>query len=589
MQRAHFLLREAMFAAGSAASLAALLIWLGPPGNDLAAHVYQRTVFLHDGSSLEQLLVRRPLQLRHLQRPLLPLAGVGIKPLAIASIATAALAFAVVVCRQWGPLARWSSRTFGVVWAGLVISAAFPFALGIALGLLAIWALQAGKRWRFGILAVLTAAASPLAFLLLAIFLAGIGLGMRERGRHLLAPTLIVAAVGASQFLLARAFADGGRYPFSMFELGSIMLFCTLGALLTWHVEGARMIRWFFVAYAAASVVAFAVASPLGENIARVRFAALPIAVLVLSLRSWRHCRSPPSHSCSQPPGTSARTHGASRASVEPSAHAEYWQPAIDFLRENLTPSYRVEAVDTSGHWAAVYLPRADIPLTRGWFRQDDFQNEVLYELDGATYLRWLRLLGVRYVVLTDAPPTTARRGGSSDPQPSLRARARVARPAPDDLLGPASAPARDRIRPGRGARARSDVHAPSRRSAWTLPARRALLAVLESHRRLPLPREGRDDPAPVAPPGLLLLRFKVDTGRALATMVGSGPAECPRPSPSYSCRKAGGSSGSGSRRPGSRLAAADSRDPGRDDRDPHLSRQPLVDRRAEDDVRVVA
>ena len=45
-------MREAMLAAGSAASLAALLFWLGPPGNDLAAHVYQRTVFLHDGFQL---------------------------------------------------------------------------------------------------------------------------------------------------------------------------------------------------------------------------------------------------------------------------------------------------------------------------------------------------------------------------------------------------------------------------------------------------------------------------------------------------------------------------------------------------------
>ena len=52
MYRAHTLLREAMFAAGSAASLAVLLFWLGPPGNDLAAHVYQRTVFLHDGFQL---------------------------------------------------------------------------------------------------------------------------------------------------------------------------------------------------------------------------------------------------------------------------------------------------------------------------------------------------------------------------------------------------------------------------------------------------------------------------------------------------------------------------------------------------------
>ena len=65
----------------------------------------------------------------------------------------------------------------------------------------------------------------------------------------------------------------------------------------------------------------------------------------------------------------------------QPAAQASYWQPAIEFLNENLTPSYRVEVVDTAGHWAAVHLPEAGIPLVRGWFRQDDFpQNQVLYE-----------------------------------------------------------------------------------------------------------------------------------------------------------------------------------------------------------------
>ena len=106
--------------------------------------------------------------------------------------------------------------------------------------------------------------------------------------------------------------------------------------------------------------------------------------------------------------GTSARTPGRC-----PGAHAStkrrallYWAPAAKYLHKHLTPSYRVEAVDTAGHWAAVYLPRAGIPLTRGWFRQDDFpQNEVLYDnLTGTTYRAWLRSLGVRYVVLTDAP-----------------------------------------------------------------------------------------------------------------------------------------------------------------------------------------
>jgi hypothetical protein len=410
VHRAHFLLREAMLAAGSAASLAALLIWLGPPGNDLAAHVYQRTVFLHHGFQLwNNFWYGGRYSFVTYSVLYYPLAAVfGIRALAIISIGIAALAFAIVVCRQFGPLARWSSRTFAVVWSLLVISAAFPFALGFALGLLALVALQAGRRWWFGILAVLTVAASPLAFLLLAIFLAGIGLGMLERGRRLIAPAAILLFVSGCQFLLMRAFADGGRYPFSEFELMCILTFCVLGALLTWRVEYARALRWFFIAYGVVSLATYAFTTPLGENIARVRLIALPIAVLVLSLRRWRPLPvaalvlvlaamwnlGPHAWALSR----SAREHEA--------ASALYWAPAAKYLHKHLTPSYRVEAVDTAGHWAAVYLPRAGIPLTRGWFRQDDFpQNEVLYDnLTGTTYRAWLRSLGVRYVVLTDAP-----------------------------------------------------------------------------------------------------------------------------------------------------------------------------------------
>jgi hypothetical protein len=411
VERAHFLLREAMLAAGSAASLAALLIWLGPPGNDLAAHVYQRTVFLHHGFQLwNNFWYGGRYSFVTYSVLYYPLAAVfGIRALAILSIGIAALAFAVVVCRQYGPVARWSSRTFAVVWAGLVISAAFPFALGFALGLLALWALQAGKRWHFGVLAVLTVAASPLAFLLLAIFLAGIGLGMLERAQRLVVPAAIVLAVGGCQFLLMRAFSDGGRYPFSEFELVCIMTFCVLGAALTWRVEHTRAIRWFFVAYAVVSLVTYAFATPLGENIARVRLVALPIAVLVFSLRSWKPL--PVAAVVLVMAGTwniAPHAWSYTRATREHQAStAEYWQPAAAYLTKHLTPSYRVEVVDTAGHWSAVYLPRAGIPLTRGWFRQDDFpQNEILYDkpLMKGPYLAWLRSLGVRYVVLTDAP-----------------------------------------------------------------------------------------------------------------------------------------------------------------------------------------
>jgi hypothetical protein len=72
-----------------------------------------------------------------------------------------------------------------------------------------------------------------------------------------------------------------------------------------------------------------------------------------------------------------------------------------------MTASYRVEAVDTVGHWPAAYLARAGIPLARGWFRQDDFpRNSILYgDLSARAYLTWLHSLGVRYVVLSDAKP----------------------------------------------------------------------------------------------------------------------------------------------------------------------------------------
>ena len=49
MTRETPVLREATLAAGGAAALAALLVWLGPPGADLAEHAYQRTLFLNDG------------------------------------------------------------------------------------------------------------------------------------------------------------------------------------------------------------------------------------------------------------------------------------------------------------------------------------------------------------------------------------------------------------------------------------------------------------------------------------------------------------------------------------------------------------
>ena len=62
--------------------------------------------------------------------------------------------------------------------------------------------------------------------------------------------------------------------------------------------------------------------------------------------------------------------------------------------------------MDTVDHWSALYLARANIPLVRGWFRQDDHPvaNLLYHRFTPAQYVAWLRRLGVAYVVLTNAP-----------------------------------------------------------------------------------------------------------------------------------------------------------------------------------------
>ena len=206
----HPLVREAVLSAAAAAGVAAALAWLGPPGTDFAAHAYQRTLFLEHGFTLwNNFWYAGRYSFVTYSLLYYPLAALlGIRLLAVATVALAALAFAVVLWREWGATTRWSSRTFAVVWAGIVLSAAFPFALGMAFALIAIWALQAGKRWRFAVLAALTLAASPLSFLLLVIVLAGVALARRESVNWV--PVAGVLAVAAFEAVLWRVFPGGG-------------------------------------------------------------------------------------------------------------------------------------------------------------------------------------------------------------------------------------------------------------------------------------------------------------------------------------------------------------------------------------------
>ena len=407
---------EPMAAAAVAGALAALLVWLGPQGTDLAAHAYQRALYLQHGFVLwDNYWYGGRYSFVNYSVLYYPLAALlGIKLLAVLTVVLTVAAFGAVVRDEWGARGRWSVRVFAVAWALLVVSAAFPFMLGCAFALLALRTLQRGRRAWFAALALAALGASPLAFVLLVVVLAGIALSRRRDASAFVAPALAIVAIAALELVLQRMFPAHGRFPFSLAEFAAAVTFCTLGLALTWRVAEARALRWIFAAYLLACTAAFAVSSPVGENIARLRFVAAPLAVLMMSLRDWR-----PRFVCvaglalavswNITPLAASFVHGVD----DPASHAAYWAPATTFLRAHLPAGYRVEAVDTTNHWPADFLARADIPLTRGWFRQEDFpQNQLLYgQLGAAQYVRWLRALSVRYVVLTARPPDYSSRG----------------------------------------------------------------------------------------------------------------------------------------------------------------------------------
>lgn len=526
-------LREAALAGALAAVLTPFALWLGPPGTDFAAHLYQRLFFLEHGLALwNNFWYAGRYSFVTYSLLYYPVAAVvGLRALALLSVVAAAGGFSLLVGRQWGKRARPSSRAFAVLWPATVFSATFPFTLGTALALHAGVALQRGRKVVFALLALLTLAASPLAFAFLALGVASAVPGVRAAVGRLRAPALVVLCGLALELALFRMFPGGGRYAFALVDFLPAVAFAGLGILATRRVDGARALRALFVLYGLACAVFFVVPSELGGNLARLKYAALPLALLAIGLRGWRPLRvAVPLAAVAAVWNLAPVAGNVARAAADPSAEAAYWRPAVEYLSGRLDPSYRVEVVDTADHWGAAYLPAAGIPLVRGWYRQDDFPaNAILYGPFGAkAYLAWLRRLGVRYVVLTDAPPDYSARAEAAllrSGRSGLRRVLRTARLAIFEVPGPrpiVTGPARARVlrlEPTRvllevGARGRYRVAI--RHSPYLVAAPACISRGRDGMLRIDVPRAG-----------LVEIDFEVRATRALQTLAGIEGPRC--------------------------------------------------------------
>ena len=186
------------------------------------------------------------------------------------------------------------------------------------------------------------------------------GLGISNRFQHF---RFIAVVVGFSMLLelaLYRLFPGSGRFPFGPWNLVPAVMFCLFGIAITRDVPKARPLRGIFWIYLAACLVAYVVPSALGSNVERLRYAALPIVLLAVSLRRWRPARLMITGvALAAVWNVTPLASSFAQAASDPAGTPVYWASTVTFLHSHLSPSFRVEAVDTVDHWPAEYLPDA--------------------------------------------------------------------------------------------------------------------------------------------------------------------------------------------------------------------------------------
>jgi hypothetical protein len=398
--------REAVLAGALACAGAALLVVLEPPTGDAPAHLY-RTLLVREGVLVWDNLWyggHYPLASYSLLY-YLPAALVGNLPLVFGAVVLSAVFFASLVEREWGAAGIWPARAFGILAAGPIFVGTYSYALGLAAGLGALCALQRGRKWLAAGAAALTLGFSPLAFVFLCLAFLALALVRDRFGRSAVVFAAAIAGIATVQLAALVWFPSSGPYPFRLLELGAVLGVTIAGAALARQARRGAPLAAFFLVWGAASVVMFLVATPVGENLTRLRSLVFPLMLLTAFVARFRP-RWLAALAVSGALVYNVAPYVApmlERTDLRP-AHRAFWAPALDFLQRS-GPNYRVEVVPTFDHWEAYWLPRAGIPLARGWYRQIDIaRNELFYEkpLAAAAYRDWLRRMGVRFVVLPE-------------------------------------------------------------------------------------------------------------------------------------------------------------------------------------------
>ncbi len=402
-------------AAGIAAVIAACVYWLGPPGVDTPAHLFQTWLYRHQGFvwwnndwySGRYVFVAYSV----LFYPLAAKIGIGLLSVIAAAVMSAATAW-VMVARYGARAALAPAALLAVVAPyNMMVSGAYPFLCGAAAMAVAVACAQRGWRFGFCLAAVVTLGFSPLALALLAVVMASVVFGggvtaVLARHRVELGAFVLVLAVAVT---VEHLFSSGASYPYGLVDLLVIGAFCVVGFLLAGTGPDTRSLRAMFAIYLAVNAGAFLVSAPIGSNAGRLFVeAGTPLLLLTANVAKRRSPLFLGVAAIALVIQVGPYVRDMSTAWGNPGSTKSFWEPSLDYLRDH--PSnhqYRVEVVANWGHWEALYVPEAGFYIARGWYRQDDLPtNEVLYDssMTGRQYRQWLRSVGVRYVLLPRGP-----------------------------------------------------------------------------------------------------------------------------------------------------------------------------------------
>jgi len=373
---------------------------LQPPSVDLAAQLFRCELFASDGFLAwnnywygGHYLLSYSL--------LFPPLGAAIGATVVGGLAAVAATglFGLLTLRRYGSRARLATLWFGAGMIATLLSGRLTFALGVAIGLAAIFALDRRRSLAAVPLAAATSFASPVAGFFLVLIGATLALtGDRRRGAILALPA--AAPIAA----MSLAFPSPGPEPFVLSSLAGTLAVTLL--VLVVLPRGERLLRRGTGLYSLAVACVFVIPNALGGNVARLsNLLAGPVlvlglagprrrlllALLALPLLYWQW---------------QGAVRDVSRATTDPSVQRDFYTPLLGALeRQSEGAPVRIEIPPTQDRWEVYYMAPKFL-LARGWERQLESADRHLFQsgLSPASYRAWLLAQGVTYVALPSVP-----------------------------------------------------------------------------------------------------------------------------------------------------------------------------------------